>query len=588
MKRFVSLVLAVMLVVTLLPVTAHAATGDKLVALTFDDGPHKTYTKQLLDGLKKRDVSVTFFMLGQSAASNLDLVQRAYDEGHEIASHSYSHPNLNTLGYSSVQSQLSRTAAVLDKVCGKGTGYIVRPPYGNANSTVLSAMNALAIIWSVDTNDWKYGYSHVYNHIISNAYDGAIILCHDIHSSTIPAALDAIDVLKAKGYEFVTVSELFRRRGMEMKDGTKYTACKNNGKDLGAVQAPVITYEAVQGGVRITISSPSNAPVYYSTDGSRLNQESKLYTGSFVTTLPVNIRAVAAFNMNGGRSDESTLKLELMPCAKPEIELDGDEMILTCGTKDATIYYTLNGETPTVNSDKYTAPVMLEPDTMIRAAAGGDGYLSSAEMTLYYSENRNLFADVFPEKWYADTIDQLVTLGLMNGTGEYTFEPNSNTTRGMMVTLLYRYAGETLEKDWTRSNTFTDVADGKWYAEAVEWAYVNGVVNGYPDNTFKPNQSITRQEMAQMMTKFLASRGNELPVGKDCRESFKDGKKIANWALNSVNAVVAAGLMQGDDKGNLEPLDCATRAEFATVLLRMMDLEERMELQREQSAQEET
>ena len=586
MKRILSFVLVVMLVFTLLPVTAQAAAGDKLVALTFDDGPHKVYTKQLLDGLKERGVRVTFFMLGQSAAANVDLVQRAYDEGHEIANHTYTHPNLNTLGASGVQSQLSRTAEVLDQICGAATDYIVRPPYGNANATVLSAMDAPAIIWSVDTNDWKYrNVSHVYNHIINNAYDGAIILCHDIHSTTIPAALQAVDVLLARGYEFVTVSELYRRRGVEMQDGTRYMQCKNNGIDLGPVQAPVITYEPAAGGARVTITSPSDAPVYYTTDGSRLNQDSTLYTGSFVVECPAQIRAAAAFNLNGGRSEEVTLNLELMPCATPKMTLEDDHLTLSCDTDGVSIYYTLDGSEPTTASQVYTGPVAVKPNTMIRAVAGGENYAVSKELAVYYTPRGNLFSDVLTNHWYFETIDILAAKGLMNGVGDYTFAPNMAITRAMVVTMLYRYAGVTLEEGWTRKNTFTDVEDGLWYSDAVEWAYVNDVISGYPDNTFKPNQNISRQEMAKIMAQFLKARGNELLEGEDCTVKFKDGATISSWALDSVNAVVAASLMQGDDQGKLNPLNTATRAEFSAVLLRMMELEEKLE---QEKAEEET
>lgn len=578
MKRIMSLLLAVMLVCTLLPVTAQAASGDKLVALTFDDGPHKTCTKQLLNGLDELGAKVTFFMLGQCAENNMDLVRRAYDSGHEIANHTYSHPNLNEQSASGVKSQLSKTEEILNKATGTGTEYLVRPPYGNANSKVLNAMWSPAILWSVDTRDWESkNTSKVYNQIVNNASDGAIILCHDIHSTTIPAALDAIKKLQKQGYEFVTVSELFRRRGVRMEDGTKYSSCKNNGTDQGEAKTPVITYEPVSGGVRVSISSPSGAPVYYTTDGSRVTNGSKAYSGSFVAEIPCEIRAVAAYRLNGDRSDTATLKLDLMPCAIPEIQIENDQMTLTCATAGAPIYYTLDGSEPTVKSARYTAPVAVAPDTVIRVTAGGGAYAMSKELKLYYSPKCNLFADVVPGAWYVNAIDQMVTLGLMNGLGDYKFEPNSDTTRAMVVTLLYRYSGETLPEGWTKTNPFTDLEAGRWYAEAVEWGYRNGVVNGYPDNTFLPSNSITRQEMAHMMVKFLAYRGNALPAGEDCRSRFKDGSKVAAWALDSVNAVVTAGLMQGDEQGKLNPLDLATRAQFATVLMRMMDLEEQMQ-----------
>lgn len=574
MKKITSFFLAVILMLSILPLNAKAATGDKLIALTFDDGPHKTYTKQLLDGLKERDVHVTFFMVGSSAAAYPDLVRRAYDEGHEIANHTYNHPNLNEKGSSTVISEISSTASVLNKACGNGTSYIVRPPYGNANDRVLSVLGAPAILWAVDTLDWKYrNSSRVYSSIVNNAYDGAIVLCHDIHSTTIPGALQAVDALKARGYEFVTVSELFRRRGASLNNGVSYRSCPSSSVDHGAALKPVVTYEPEAGGVRVTIESPSGAPVYYSTDGSRLTQQSKKYTGSFVVNCPAQIRAVAAYDLNGDRSDTVTVSIELPPCATPQLSVSAGTMTLSCATSGAPIYYTLDGTAPGAASSRYNGPVTVPAGSIIRAVAGGGDYAMSKELKLYYTKNGNLFADVYPGQWFTEQIDRAVSMGLMNGVGDYKIDPNGKVTRAMVVTMLYRYNGATLEKDWSRTNTFKDVDDGQWYTDAVEWAYINQVVDGYPDNTFKPNQSISRQEMAKIMASFFAACCSELPAGEDCTAKFKDGTKISQWALPGMNAVVAAGLMKGDPSGNLNPLGTATRAEFATVLLRMMELD---------------
>ena len=141
MKRFLSLLLAVVLVLTLLPalsLRAEAKTGGKLIALTFDDGPSSKYTKQLLDGLKERGVPVTFFMLGEKAANNRKLVKRAYEEGHEIACHTWDHPNLNNCSESKIKKQMEDTYEELDRACGDEADYLVRPPYGNANPLLAS------------------------------------------------------------------------------------------------------------------------------------------------------------------------------------------------------------------------------------------------------------------------------------------------------------------------------------------------------------------------------------------------------------------------------------------------------------------
>lgn len=577
MKRLTCFLLAVVMAVSLISVRTQASTGGKLVALTFDDGPHSTRTEQLLDGLKERGVHVTFFMQGYMAEDKLDIVRRVYDEGHEVANHTWNHPEMTSISDDSIKSQISRTNAVLDAACGKGTRYLVRPPYGSTNARVRAAIGAPLIHWSVDTNDWQYGYSHVYSHIVSHAYDGAIILCHDIHSGTIPAALDAIDVLSDRGYEFVTVSELYRRRGVEMENGVRYYELEPTGVDHGRVEAPVITYKDVYGGVCVTISSPSGAPVYYNTDGSRLNQESAVYSGSFVVTEPCTVKAVAAFNMNGGRSAEATAKISKMPSEAPEITYSNGRLKLTTATKGASIYYTTDGSTPTASSRLYTQTLSIEPGTVIRAVTGGNYFKLSSEVKCYYSEQGNFFVDVMPERWFADAVDEVASTGLMTGVGDYRFAPSEDVTRAMMVTILYRYNGENWGKGWTRTYTFTDVAAGSWYEAAVEWAYRNDIIEGYPGNLFKPNQSISRQEIAQIITRYYAFKGNVLPGGEDCRSRFRDGSQISGWALDSVNALVEAGLLRGDNEGNLNPRDPMNRASLCAILLRMIAMKEQDE-----------
>ena len=112
MKRMISLLLAIALVITLLPalpLRAQAKTGGKLVALTFDDGPSSKYTTQLLDGLKERGVPGTFFFLGEMAEDNRAIVRRAYEEGHEIACHTWDHPNLTNCSTEKVKKQIEDT-----------------------------------------------------------------------------------------------------------------------------------------------------------------------------------------------------------------------------------------------------------------------------------------------------------------------------------------------------------------------------------------------------------------------------------------------------------------------------------------------
>lgn len=573
MKKILSLVLALVLVLSILPVHAHAASGDKLIALTFDDGPDTADTPRLLDGLKARGIHVTFFVQGQFAANASSIVARAYAEGHEIGSHSWDHPNLPDLSLSEVERQFARSYEVLDKVCGEGTDYLIRPPYGNTNSQIREMIGAPLIHWSVDTRDWESlnAYS-VRDAILNESYDGAIVLLHDIHASSVDGTLMALDTLLARGFEFVTVSELFRRRGVELEDGVRYYECDPTGIDLGPIPTPQITYTTDKVTMEITITADTDAPIYYTTDGSAPNAESKVYTGPFTVDYPCDIRAVAAYKMNGSRSDTAVLAFGQTPCEAPVIDVEDLVLTLEHEVEGIDLYYTIDGSAATADSTLYTGPVEIPGGHYIHAVAGGGFYKMSEEVVLYCSKRSVLFADVKPTDWYFDPIDRLVSEGLMGGVGDYCYAPKINLTRGMLVTLLYKCSGDDLGETWVRTNGFEDVKDTKYYAEPVEWAYRNGIVSGSSPVTFRPDGNITRQELCVIIDRYLEYRGCALPRGESCEQLFADYGRISGWAVSSLEAMVAAGMLAGDGT-NVNPRGNATRAEVATVLNKMLDYE---------------
>lgn len=576
MKRLLAVVLALTVILTMIPARVSAAAGDKLIAITFDDGPDSRDTPRLLDGLKERDVPVTFFVLGESLEWGSSYVSRAYAEGHEIACHSWDHPNLPELTVESALEQFEKSRRLLDKICGDDGDYLFRPPYGNSTAEFREKIDAPLIHWSVDTLDWQLREENaVRDAILQDAYDGAIVLLHDIHGTSVDGALMAIDVLQARGYELVTVSELFRRRGVELENGERYYYCKPNGTDLGPIPTPEITYTTDKVTMTITIESDSDAPVYYTTDGSAPTPASPVYTEPFTVEYPCNIRAVAAYKLNGCRSKTAVLAFGQTPCDPPEMEMDGMNLILSHEKSNIDIHYTLDGSRPDFDSPLYTGPVEVEGEHYIRAIAGGGFYAASREIKLYCSRNGNLYADVAPDKWYYKPIDHLVTLGLMSGMGDHRFAPDTKLTRGMLVTLLYRFSGDDLGDHWEKTSGFTDVSQSKYYARPVEWAYRNGIVSGYSNQIFRPDGNITRQELCVVIDGYLEYRGIPLERGPSCRGEFRDYSKISSWARSSLEAMVEAGMIAGDGT-NVNPRGNATRAEVATILNRVLSYEETM------------
>lgn len=187
---------------------------EPYIAITFDDGPSPELTPKLLDMLKERGIHATFYVVGTNAAAYPDILRRMVAEGHEIGNHSWSHPALTKVGAGGVQSQMEKTNAAIFAAVGANPK-TMRPPYGATNATITKRLNEefgmKVIIWSVDPLDWKYrNADRVANTIISQTHPGAIILAHDIHPTTVAAMPRTFDALLAKGYKFVTVSELIK------------------------------------------------------------------------------------------------------------------------------------------------------------------------------------------------------------------------------------------------------------------------------------------------------------------------------------------------------------------------------------------
>lgn len=187
-------------------------TARKVVAMTFDDGPHPTLTPILLDLLKSLNIRATFYLVGSRVAAYPQLVARIAAEGHEIGNHTWSHPYLTKRSASGVLRELDRTTRAVYEATGKAP-VTMRPPYGalslRQRLMVHQERNLPTILWSVDPQDWtRPAPGVVTQRILASTRAGGIVLSHDIHSQTIRAMPKTLAGLGAKGFEFVTVSEM--------------------------------------------------------------------------------------------------------------------------------------------------------------------------------------------------------------------------------------------------------------------------------------------------------------------------------------------------------------------------------------------
>lgn len=172
------------------------------------------------------------------------------------------------------------------------------------------------------------------------------------------------------------------------------------------------------------------------------------------------------------------------------------------------------------------------------------------------------FSDVPANQWYAPAVSYVTQRGLFSGVSETQFAPSQSMTRGMLVSVLYRFDGTS----HTGSSPFADVSSDAWYGNAVSWAYANNLVSGVSDTSFAPNTPITREQAAVILARYLKFSSVALENGTP---DFQDTASISGYAKESVGAMQKAGLLSGDNEGNLRPDAQITRPEIASIFMRL-------------------
>ena len=178
------------------------------IALTFDDGPSLNWTPMLLDGLKERGVKATFFLIGENAEANPEIVKRIYEEGHLIGNHTYSHVEIAKVSDEEAYQEIEKANEVLISITGKRPEYM-RPPFGSWQKELEEKVSMFPVMWNVDPLDWTTpDTAEIVNRVVTETEENDIILMHDCYESSVKAVLQIIDIFSEKGYEFVTVDEM--------------------------------------------------------------------------------------------------------------------------------------------------------------------------------------------------------------------------------------------------------------------------------------------------------------------------------------------------------------------------------------------
>ena len=181
-----------------------------VVALTFDDGPNARYTPQVLDVLYEQQVPATFFLVGEKFPGNELLIREMAACRHEIGSHTFSHPDLTTLDDQNIRWEIQQTEKQLKEILPDYSIRYVRPPYGRYTESVRNAAGVPLVLWTIDSGDWEDPDAEtIYTTVVGAIEDGDIVVFHDDNAQTVEALEKIVSELKARGFQFVTVSRLY-------------------------------------------------------------------------------------------------------------------------------------------------------------------------------------------------------------------------------------------------------------------------------------------------------------------------------------------------------------------------------------------
>lgn len=554
MKKFLSLFLVLCIAVTLLSVSVRAAdTSEKLIAFTFDDGP-SIYTDRLLDALAKNDAHATFFVSGYRLKEYSDELGRIVSEGHEAANHTQNHKTLTKLSAKELANEVDTELATLKKV-GGDTRYLLRPVGGSYNQAVRNAARGPVIIWSVDTLDWKNRDSDAVYKNIMTAKDGDIVLMHDLYKTTVAAVERALPDLKAKGFKVVTVTELFRRKGITLENGEVYNSARKYSTLPEISAAPV--YAALP---TAAASTPAESDgTGYAAGFTAASWKAALANGVLSVTSPLGgvYIPTEAKSLAEGLSESDTLTVRIAPDGDYtafSVEINGTPVQTVPGGLHIVLHGTglTSASAVTVKHPGLADTVcavsgIVDQNTVCAAVDGSASVRIAANRALNFRDTPD---------WGRNSIDFVSAHDLFNGVSADMFAPNTGLTRGMVVTVLYRMSGQPEVKS---AANFKDVKSGMYYAKPIAWAMNAGYVQGMGNNRFAPDNPLTREQLIQMLYNYSGDKGEAVPA---CSASCSAWAKAAyDWAAD-------AGIITGSDAAWMRPGLAASRGEAAILLYR--------------------
>ena len=334
------------------------------------------------------------------------------------------------------------------------------------------------------------------------------------------------------------------------KDGDEITVIQNKNLDLTftttkSVKVTNKTNDKITvkfNGTNKDVAKDATETFSYTKSSSGSSSSGK--TTYKVTTSAVNNGGVNASPSSAEKGAAITITLSPDKCYKL------DKLTVTDGS----------GKTVSTVKKSDTVYTFTMPASAVKV---GVSYVKATE-----TPSETKFNDVSANDWFASAVDYVTGKGMMNGTADNTFSPKANTTRGMIVTVLYRLENQPS----TSAASFTDVASGAYYANAVAWANANGIVSGYGSGKFGPNDKVTREQLAAILYRYAQYKKYDVSVGEDTNIlSYNDAQSISSYAIPAIQWACGAGVVTGKSGSKLDPKGNATRAEVAAMLMRFCE-----------------
>lgn len=334
------------------------------------------------------------------------------------------------------------------------------------------------------------------------------------------------------------------------KDGDEITVIQNKNLDLTfTTTKSVKVTNKTNDKITVKFNGTNKDVAKDATETFSYTKSSSGSSSSGKTTYKVTTSAVNNGGVNASPSSAekgATITITLSPDKGYKL----DKLTVTDGS----------GKTVSTVKKSDTVYTFTMPASAVKV---GVSYVKATE-----TPSKTKFNDVSANDWFASAVDYVTGKGMMNGTADNTFSPKANTTRGMVVTVLYRLENQPS----TSAASFTDVASGAYYANAVAWANANGIVSGYGSGKFGPNDKVTREQLAAILYRYAQYKKYDVSVGEDTNIlSYDDAQSISSYAIPAIQWACGAGVVTGKSGSKLDSKGNATRAEVAAMLMRFCE-----------------